>query len=127
MEITLGQLINARDAILELLEIPLPSKVAYQIIRFQKQIEPDTSAFDEARIKILTPYANEQGQVDLRKLPPADAVKVTAEINEIAAETIEVEFDPLLNMEQLTDFWDARDVGIKPSLLIDVDFLFEEF
>jgi hypothetical protein len=126
MKINLGQLVNSRDAIVELLDLPLPSKVAYQMAKFQKKIEPETSAFDVARIKLLTPYANEEGLVNLESVPAKELETVNTELSELLSQEVEVEFDPLLDIEQLTSFWDRKDVAVKASSLLIADFLFKK-
>lgn len=126
MKITLSQLVASRDAIIELLTLPLPSRIAFRMAKFQKQVEPETSAFDTARIKLLTPYAGKDGRVFLEKLPAADVLKINTELDDILQQEVDVEFDPLLSLEELTDFWEREGVGVKPSLLLSADFLFSD-
>jgi hypothetical protein len=126
MKISLGQLVNSKDAIVELLNLPLPSKVAYQMIKFQKATELETSAFDEARIKLLTPFADEDGRVEFKNVPEEDQAHINRELFELLSQETEVEFDPLLDIEQLIDFWDRKDVAVKASSLLIADFLFKK-
>jgi hypothetical protein len=124
MKIKLLQLVNSRDAISGLIELPLPPKTAFQVARFQKAIEIETSAFDVARINLLTPYANEEGIVNVPREKTSEVDKALAEL---INQEIEVEFEPLLDIEKLTNYWELRDVAVKPVTLLAADFLFKDF
>ena len=127
MKITLGQLVNSREAISEILELPLPPKTTYRMVKFQKMIEPETSSFDAARIKLLTPHASEDGAIKFNELKPEVVAEINRELSELLAHEVEVEFDPLLDMEKLSNYWEQRDVAVKPSSILAADFLFEDF
>jgi myo-inositol catabolism protein IolC len=91
MNLTIGQLLNAKPALEKLFSQELPSSTAFKLARLTRELNNALEAFDDVRKKVIAKY-NPDNKEDLS----ADTQKaIISELNEAAAESVTISFEPI--------------------------------
>ena len=60
MKLNLGQIVNSKDALQELLNEKLPVKIAFKVQKIFRTIDPELSSYEEMRSKLIMGEYGEQ-------------------------------------------------------------------
>lgn len=93
MNITINQILTARDTLSRLAERPLPVKQSYRLAKLVKAINNEMSVYDGERIKLCKKYGKlneEQKQYDIK-----DKESFVRESKELLNQSVEFDVKPI--------------------------------
>jgi phosphoribosyl-dephospho-CoA transferase len=118
IEVKIGDLLGAQDALNRFLELKMPLKASYRLQKAFRLIAGEIETFDKVRIKTVEEYGtvNEQGG---REVPPENMDAFRQDIQALLEEVIQLEVHPIpLDM--------LADVDVQVADVLALHFLFSE-
>ncbi|MDP3939821.1 MAG: hypothetical protein Q8R92_17015, partial [Deltaproteobacteria bacterium] len=103
IEMKLGEIVNSREAIANVLAAKLPIKAAYQLSRIGLELSKEIEAFTAARNAAITSLGtcNEGGAFEI-KVTHAEYPEFERQMNELLAADVKIDRDPV-RMQDLGD------------------------
>lgn len=93
---TLGQLADAKDALIAVASLALPAKSAYRVSKLCRKVDPDIRAFFEQRNALVVKYGTpEEGKEGSFRVDPYKVSDFAREFQELRAVTVEVDEAPI--------------------------------
>lgn len=88
MKITVGDIVNATNALGRLMAQPMKAKASYRLAKAVKHIQPTLDAFNDTRSKLVEKYADKDGEI---KPDDKNFDKWVEELQEVLDEEIDIE------------------------------------
>lgn len=116
MKLKLGELVQAKDGLVQLSQKELPIKSAYKISRILKAASSELENYEEQRTKLIKKLGKEEG--GNISVPPEKKEEFIKELEGL----LEVEVD--INAEKI-DVKEFGNISISPGVLVKLDPFFE--
>ena len=120
--IRLNDILNSIPIFRNISNQPLPIKIAYQVARLIRELDKESTTFDESRRKIIEKYAerDESGEYKLTEdgniiIKPEDIEMCNREMTELLETSIEINVEPLnINNFTATELTPAQMLSLEP-------------
>ena len=116
MKLQLKEIINSTEQIKSLLEVKLPIKVSYRLMRLIDKLQPELKIYDDKRNELVKEFGTKQENGDMKVEDPKKLEEFSKKMVELWDVEVDVDFDKLKIDEM-------GDVNIAPKDL--VSFIFE--
>jgi len=119
VKLTLDKIINVAAALIQISSEKMPVKLAYNIGRNLRLVEPEVKAYEKARIDLIkTKYGKKQKDDDQYEVPPKAIEAFMAEIEELQSVEIDLDLHTVNITEIKFDISPATLMGLE-CILID--------
>ncbi len=92
---TIRQIFDARESLLKLLDIKLPIRVSYQLMKLTKKLNTEIDTFHTLREKFIKKYEIPDNIRNFNELPETIATPLLAEMDTLLDETLSIECYPV--------------------------------
>lgn len=93
--ITLGELSEVVSSLNNFVKIPLPAKYAYRFQKVAKQLQAEWNDLRKQHDNLVRKYGKENEDGTLIQVTPENGPQYLKERNELMAETLTIEFEPM--------------------------------
>ena len=116
MKLKLSQLVLSAPALQRLNAQPVKARIAFTLGKISRLIDPELKAYDEARVKLLKELGIVSDADPQRYELGDNAEKFVAELNDLLAQEVEIDFRPV-------PFADIEKVEISAADVLALDWL----
>ena len=103
VEFTVKELVDMNQALSNVLQKPLPIKIAYRLSRFGKRVMDELVVFEEIRVKLVEKKGEKNDKTGMFSITdPIKRQEFQAEIEKILQEKVEIEFE-VIDIDDLGD------------------------
>lgn len=120
--IHLNDILNSIPIFRDISNQALPIKAAYQIARLIRELDKESSTFDESRLRIIDKYAEHEENGEYKQTPegnvliqPDQIEACNQEMSELLNTEIEINADPInINMIESIELTPAQMLSLEP-------------
>ena len=116
MKTTIKQIIESNEALNTLITSKQPVKVAWRIARILRLLEPELKAYEEARMKVITQYAEVEG--DRYTVPVENGAAFNDAMQALISEEISLAAEPIA-INSLDGNISAQDIATLEWVLVE--------